>query len=302
MSALATVTAQFRHVTFPAEFERRRKVINFAAPGTVWGRAVVPDSALPEEQAAFLAWLFSQAGLDARAYRSETLQRRFPSCLRSFRARSVGEVRRLLDQSPGRIQEALNAMLVGVTSFFRDPTVFEILEQEVLPALMKGRAGLHVWSTGCSDGAELYSLGILFAERGWLAGSYLLGTDCRPDAIRHARAGFFEPLACKNVKPELLERYLPNDGDRRRAVAALRNALRWRVADLLQVQEPGVWDLIICRNTIMYLRADAANLLWPKFESLLRPGGVLVLGKAERPIGTKRLTPAGPCRYRRTRG
>ena len=81
-----------------------------------------------------------------------------------------------------------------------------------------------------------------------------------------------------------------------------RSALRWRVADLLRAPEAGTWDVILCRNTTMYLRAEVAAGLWQKFEALLRPGGVLVLGKAERPAGSRRLQPAGPCVYRRIRG
>jgi chemotaxis protein methyltransferase CheR/two-component system CheB/CheR fusion protein len=74
------------------------------------------------------------------------------------------------------------------------------------------------------------------------------------------------------------------------------------MADLLQVQEPGVWDVVLCRNTTMYMRTEAVNPLWEKLEMLLRPGGILVLGKAERPLGVNRLTPVGPCLYRRNRG
>jgi chemotaxis protein methyltransferase CheR len=292
----------FRHVTFPFEAGKPRQLVNFADASEPLGPAVTASAELPGEQAAFVDWLFAQVGLDAGNYRPETLQRRLAACLRLVRARSPGEARRLLELSPRRIPDALSAMLLGVSSFFRDPVVFDRLESELAPELVRGRAGLNVWSAGCSDGAELYSLGMLFAERGWLSASYLVGTDCRPDVIAQARAGVYEPAVCRHLPPALAERYLPSEGDRRRVVAPLRRALRWRVADVLQTQEPGIWDLILCRNTTMYFRPEASAPLWPKFEALLRPGGVLVLGRAERPVGVKRLAPIGGCMFRRLRG
>ena len=293
---------QYRHVIFPSALNRRKKVINYGATAEPRALARTAKAKLPVDQAAFVQWLFRQADLDATAYNAETLQRRLPACLRTLRVPTVGEAQRLLERQPALVVEAISAMLVGVTSFFRDPEVFDLLERDLLPAMMTGRSGLYVWSAGCSDGAELYSLGMIFAEKGWLPGSYLVGTDCREDALARARAGLFDPMACKNLPAHLKEQYLHSEGPRWRVVSRVRNALRWRTADLLQGQEPGVWDVILCRNTTMYLQAETANRLWPKFEALLRPGGLLVLGKAERPVGVKRLTSLGPCLYRRIRG
>jgi chemotaxis methyl-accepting protein methylase len=295
---------RFRHVVFPGPGSRHKKGINFApsAPPTAATEGRPSEPRLPSEHASFLEWLFSLAGLDVRRYRSESLRRRLPACLRDLRVRTVEQARALLEREPALVAKATSAMLVGVTAFFRDPTVFEALRERVLPALLQGRKGLRVWSAGCSDGAELYSVGILFAEHSCLASSYLLGTDCRSDAIHHARAGVYEPALCKQVPVPLRTRYFTPEGSRWRVTASLRAALGWRTADLLKEQEPGLWDLILCRNTAMYLRAEATSGLWGKFEQALRPGGVLVLGKAERPLGAKRLSLLAPCIYRRNRG
>jgi chemotaxis methyl-accepting protein methylase len=83
---------------------------------------------------------------------------------------------------------------------------------------------------------------------------------------------------------------------------SLRSAVQWRTSDVTQVHEPGAWDLILCRNMAMYLRSCAAAQLWRAMEASLRPGGFLVLGKAERPAGAKRLSAIAPCIYRRDRG
>ncbi len=302
MSEPSRLSSRFRHVVFPADPRGRKRIVNFAAPEELPLPPTHASPVLGPDSASFLHWLFARAGLEARLYRTETLQRRLPACLRMLRVRTPTQARHLLEGNAALIPTALSAMLVGVTSFFRDPGLFDFLGREVLPELARGRAGLHVWSAGCSDGAELYSVALLLAEMGLLGGSYLLGTDCRPDALARARAGVFEAAALKNLPLPLRERYFTAAEGRWQVAAALRTSLRWRGADVLKTQEPGVWDMILCRNTIMYMRTDATQLLWERFETGLRPGGVLVLGKAERPLGGKRLSILARCVYRRKRG
>jgi chemotaxis methyl-accepting protein methylase len=288
-------------VVFPGDRPRRRTVVNLAAPAVPFP-PTVPEPALAQDAAAFLEWLFSQASLDVSCYRRETLRRRLPACLRLLRVRTPTQARHLLEGEPALIPTAMSAMLVGVTSFFRDPALFEWLGRELLPGMAQKRGRLNVWSAGCSDGCELYSVALLLAELGHLEGGYLLGTDCRPDAIAQARLGAYSPAQLRNVPPPLWERYFTATAGGWQVVREIRTALRWRTADLLRTQEPGLWDLILCRNTTMYMRAEAAQPLWERLEAGLRPGGLLVLGKAEQPLGVKRLALVAPCVYRRLRG
>jgi chemotaxis methyl-accepting protein methylase len=252
-----------------------------------------------DEADPFVNWLFRQAGLSAAHYRPETLRRRLPACLRNLRVRSTEQARQLLERSPGLVPAAVSALLVGVTTFFRDREPFERL-RTLLRELARGRPGLHVWSAGCSDGSELYSVALILAEAG-LLGGYLLGTDCRPDALRTARAGQYDTAAIRGVPQELLRRFFAFRDGRWEIDPSLRRAVRWRAGDVLTTPEPGAWDLILFRNAAMYMKAEAAYPLWVRFEHALRPGGLLVLGKAERPVGASRLTCVGPCLYRRSR-
>ncbi len=290
---------QLQHVVFPGDGPRRRAAVNVTPPSD-------PPAPPPESEAAglidpFVAWLFRKAGLDAHHYRPETLRRRLPACLRSLRAPTTAGARQLLDQSPALLSVALSALLVGVTEFFRDPDVFATL-RAALPDLAGHRPGVQVWCAGCSDGAELYSVALLLHEAGLLGGSYVLGTDCRPDAIRQARTGRYDAAAVRNVPPELLRRHFDFRDGAWEVTPGLRRAARWRSGDVLTTFEPGAWDVILFRNTAMYMRPEATYPLWDRLEEALRPGGLLVLGKAERPAGVKRLAPAGACLYRRTRG
>jgi chemotaxis methyl-accepting protein methylase len=285
--------ARFRHVVFadgPSVIARQASL-------TADRRRTAPV-VLDAEEAEFLPWLFQRAGLDADAYRPETLRRRLPACLRALRVGSPREARTVLERQPRLVCPAISAMMIGVSAFFRDPHVFAALRTDVLPALAR-RSALRVWSIGCSEGAELHSIGMLLAEAGALARTHLLGTDCRTDAITRARTGSFDALAVEHVPPALRERYFSATAGRWQIASELRARAQWRRADVLSVPEPGPWDMILCRNVAIYMKDHATARLWTTLRAALRPGGILVVGKAERPSQAPCLSAVAPCIYRR---
>jgi chemotaxis methyl-accepting protein methylase len=324
---------RFRHVVFPDSVGGYGRALNVArvsdevpAPGGCHqtAHAPAPDfgvargrpdcvqnrdarggrhrpATLDADAESFLSGLFGHVGLSQRHYKPETLHRRLPACLRALRATSLAHARSILGRQPHLAWDAVGALVIGVTSFFRDPAVFDALRTDVLPRLVaecRGRRPLRVWSAACSDGAELYSVAMLLREIAGAAAAFdLLGTDCRPAALARAAAGIYDPAAVAGVPPELTGRYLKFDGGRYLVDVALRADCRWRAADVLCREEvpPGPWDLVLCRNLVIYLEPAAASTLWGLLAGALRPGGVLVLGKAERPPGSRGLRVVGPC-------
>ena len=300
MQTLLPSALKLRHVVFTSA-EGHGRAVNFSPPRLPVGLpAAAEEPELGYEEETFLRWVFSRAGLDVRHYRMETLRRRLPSCLRVLKTGSPYEARQLLLHNPQLLQTSITTLVIGVTSFFRDFSVFEDLRQHVLPWLVNGRSTApRILSVGCSDGLELYSVAMLLADLRVLHACFLLGTDCRADAIDAAREGVYEPPCMQGVPAEMLGRHFVNEGTQWRVVRTIRTAVQWRGGNALRVIEPGLWDLILCRNMMMYLQPEAAAQLCRRFQQTLRPGGVLVLGKAERPIGTSRFLAQGPCIYRR---
>ena len=328
MNTLTPRGARFRHVVFADDVARGGRAVNFApaadtagmpgpAPsgpvaGDVHGghddAGPTPDAAsgwspvgAATEDERFLRWLFDRAGLDARAYKPETLRRRLGACLRAIRAGSPAHARQILQRAPSLVPVALDTLIIGVTSFFRDRAVFAHLAAHVLPALAERTGGVRVWSAGCSDGAELYSVAMLLAEMRVLHRCYLLGTDCRTEAVRRGTAAVFDAAAVRSVPEGMLHRYFVPAGRDWRVQGWLRTVVQFRTANVLKVTEPGHFDLVLCRNMAIYLHGDPVLRLWAGLEQSLRTGGVLVVGKAERPVGAKSLSTVGPCVYRRTR-
>jgi chemotaxis methyl-accepting protein methylase len=257
------------------------------------------DGNVSVDEITFLPWLFERANLDVWSYRGETLRRRLPACLRALRVNSAAAARQKLEREPGLLSAALSAMLIGVTGFFRDAGVFEQIRHTVLPALPRRAGHPRVWSVGCSDGQELYSVAILMKELDLLRGATLLGTDCRAAAVARAREGRYDDNAMRDVPVALARQSFVCENTAWRVHDSIRGVIQWRTADATRLTEPGAWDLILCRNVAMYLRCDVAAQLRQTCEQALRPGGFLIFGKAERPTGSTRLMPVGPCVYRK---
>jgi chemotaxis protein methyltransferase CheR len=295
--SLSPWAPEFRHISFRGSLVRDR----FSYVPSDSDLCSRRGAKLSEDEEAFLRFLFKEAGLELCKYRLGTLKRRIGACLRALHTNSFADARRVVQQKPALLPAAISTMVIGVSSFFRDGPVFEQLRNEVIPGLFKGRYGLAIWCVGCSDGHELYSLAMMLSEMKLLQRCHLLGTDCRADAVKRARTGQFDGNAIKSVPGNLLARYFKQEEACWRVTPAIRDAIHWRCADVLTLHEPGVWDLILCRNMTMYLAPEASASVFPRLEMSLRPGGALVLGKAERPLAACHLSTVGPCIYRRDR-
>lgn len=278
-----TGETRFQHVFFRGTSSTGREL---KKPSIVVRPVSLPPPSRPQltEDATtlFLRRILMQAGLNPLLYRSAPLARRLPACLRALRVDTCLAAEQLLAAQPALIPKALKSLLIGTTELFRDPSVFDQLEQEVLPKLLQRPSPPRIWSAGCSEGAELYSVAMLLAKLGSLNGSLLLGSDCRQEAIERATRGVYLPP--ERALPANASGHFRELSDGRIAVShELRQAVTWEQGDLLASRSLGTWDLILCRNLAIYLEPVAADLLWMRLAEALAPGGYLIVGKAEKP-------------------
>lgn len=221
------------------------------------------------------------AGLDLDAYRVEHVAARVRRALDREQVPTVEELARLLAGNAGARARFRRSVAVSVSGLFRDPAQFELLEQELLPPLLARPGRVTVWSAGCADGSELYSVAILLDRLGALDRALLLGSDVLDENLAVARDGVYGEAA------------IPN---------RLRRRVRWERRDLVGDGVPaGRWRLILCRNVAIYLSPAAKRILHESLAGALVPGGVLLLGRSERlpapaSMGLERV---GPHAYRR---
>ena len=139
-------------------------------------------------------------------------------------------------------------------------------------------------------------MAILLAEAGLLGRSVLLGTDCRVEAVRQARAARYRPAG---LEPTLRGLYFDPVGESFQVSQRLRRHTHWEVADLAAATADGPWDIILWRNLAIYLNPRRADALWRRLAAALAPGGYLIVGKAERPPSELNLSPVCRCIHRR---
>ena len=202
--------------------------------------------------------------------------------------------RRERSRSPGRRVEHLAHRRVFVLSRCRRLRGHPNDGRRCLEATRKTATRVE---RGLFNGPQLYSVAMILEQEGLLDGAELLGTDCRADAIWSAREGVFERDHVANLDSRTRDRYFERTCATWRIASSLRNHTRWQVADATRVKPPGIWDLVLCRNLVIYLREPAGRTLLQDIASALAPGGFLVVGRAERPPDSRGLRAVGTCTY-----
>ncbi len=230
-----------------------------------------------------------------RSYKERCLRRRIAVRMRATGVHTFADYARVLDADAAEYDRLLDALTINVTKFFRNWDAWNTLAERVLPQLIaEGRRPLRVWSAGTASGEEAYSIAALlharFAERGELvAGNVeVLGTDVDRASLAAAVAGAYGEPAFDETPAALRTRYF-TPGAPARVRAELRAITRFAQHDLLRDPAPaGRWDLIICRNVVIYFDRDSQEALFERFHEALAPGGSLFLGKVETLLGRMR--------------
>lgn len=235
--------------------------------------------------------LCGQTGHDFSQYKETTTTRRIERRMAVHKVDRVDSYLRYLQQTPAEVEALFHDLLIGVTSFFRDPGSFKTLEDQVIPRLFAGRAAnspIRAWVPGCSSGEEAYSIAILlqerveFLKRGFKCQVFASDIDAR--AIEQCRRGVYPASVLAEVSPERLARFFAPesvDGGVYRIQNFIRNQLVFSEHDLIRDPPFSRLDLISCRNLMIYMGPALQKKLVPLFHDVLNPGGFLLLGTSE---------------------
>jgi len=227
---------------------------------------------------------------DFTLYKPGTLQRRVErlAAMAGIETDDMDRYVEILRSDARELDLLAKDLLINVTSFFRDPAVFELLAKKVVPDLVRSQAPDHplrIWIAGCSTGEETYSLAMLFREQIAAAKRdvklQVFASDVDPDAVASAREGFYPATIEADVSPERLARFFAKEDHGYRVVPELRAAVVFTVQDVLADPPFSRLDLLSCRNLLIYLLPDAQAKVISLFHFALREGGILLLGSSE---------------------
>ena len=234
--------------------------------------------------------LRAQTGHDFSLYKKHNLYRRIERRMSLHKLSRIADYVRYVRANSQEAALLFKELLIGVTSFFRDPAVWEQLKTEVIPALLTAHpAGgmLRAWVPACSTGEEAYSLAIVFREalaqapRGVRHTLQVFATDLEHDAIDKARAGAYPAQIAADVPEERLHRFFTREGRAYKVNPEIREMVVFAEQNLVMDPPFTRLDLLSCRNLLIYLDAGLQKKLLPLFHYSLNPGGILVLGNSE---------------------
>ena len=264
---------------------------------------------------AVAAAIYEDAGISLSDEKQPLVYSRLAKRLRALELQSFRDYVALIE-SPDGTEERRNmlaALTTNVTRFFREPHHFDHLRSVVLPPLLKDaeRGGrVRIWSAGCSNGQEPYSIGLtmlLACPRAADLDIKVLATDIDPVMIAQARNGAYDESQVSSIPAELCRKYFEtsNEGGVKRwtANAELKSLIVYKELNLNGVAWPmkGPFDAIFCRNVVIYFDEPTQQKLWARYEQLLTPEGWLFVGHSERVSGPAlaRFSSEGVTTYRR---
>lgn len=220
--------------------------------------------------------------IDLNQYKPAQMQRRILNLMTRHNVTKYMDFFRLLDKDEALFRYFIDYLTINVTEFFRTPEKFVELEQKVVPELMQKNSKLKIWSAGCSTGAEPYSFSIMMSDITPRVKHQILASDLDVKMLAKAKEGIYQVNELKNVSPARLAKHFKQvDADRYSVNADVKEGITFQHHNLLLDKYDSGFDLISCRNVVIYFTEEAKDMLYRRFLQALRPGGVLFVGGTE---------------------
>ena len=248
----------------------------------------------PQDERAFLALtqkISRMRGVSCESYKDKCLKRRLAVRMRARGVHTYDDYSRLLDEDAHEYEQLLDALTINVTKFYRNAETWNSL-RPYLAALWRARGGrLRIWSAGCASGEEPYTIAVLLAEAAGsdpLEHAFIDATDVDRASLERTRQASYPESAFTEMPAELKRRYFTAEPPRQ-PVPAVRALVHILAHDLMREPPPHrLYDLVVCRNVVIYFERQAQERLFQVFVEALAPGGVLLLGKVETLFGPAR--------------
>ena len=229
----------------------------------------------------FIANVKRKTGIDLALYKEAQMKRRLTSLrvkrgFNSFDAFFEGMMK-----NQELFDEFLDRMTINVSEFFRNPSRWQVLESKIIPRLLKEKGKVKCWSAACSTGEEPYSLAMLLSRFMPLHEVDILATDLDEGAIAKAKRGIYTDRSLQDAPKDLVTKYFRKDGVMYEISDEIKRLIKFKRHNMLADSFDRNFDLIICRNVMIYFTEEAKNELYHKFADSLRPGGVLFVGSTE---------------------
>lgn len=232
----------------------------------------------------FKAQILTKTGIDLSSYKERQMKRRIESMIKRNSKSTFEEYFKLINVDSDRFNEFINYLTINVSEFYRNANQWDILRDSVIPQLLKNQSNLKVWSAACSTGEEPYTIVMVLSNFFPLSKIKIQAFDIDEEAIDKAKLGIYSEKSITNVPEEFKTKYFTKIGNSYKISDEIKKCVEFKKFNLLKDKYPSGYDLIVCRNVMIYFTEEAKDKMYHNFNEALRPGGVLFVGSTEQII------------------
>ncbi|OIJ15851.1 chemotaxis protein CheR [Anaerobacillus arseniciselenatis] len=229
----------------------------------------------------FIENIKGKTGIDLSLYKEAQMKRRLTSLRDKRGFNDFHSYFNSMIKSHELFDELLERMTINVSEFYRNPKRWEVFEKKILPRLMENSKRVKIWSAACSTGEEPYTLAMILSKYTTPSNISILATDLDRAILERAKVGFYTDRSIKDVPKDVLKKHFIHDEMGYKVKDDIKKLINFKNQNLLSDRFDTNFDLIVCRNVMIYFTEEAKHELYHKFCAALRPGGVLFVGSTE---------------------
>ncbi|WLR53096.1 protein-glutamate O-methyltransferase CheR [Bacillus tianshenii] len=229
----------------------------------------------------FIRKVNQKTGIDLSAYKEAQMKRRLTSLYQKRGYRDFDDFFNAMAKDNEILEEFLDRMTINVSEFYRNYKRWEVLENKILPKLYQQNKRLKVWSAACSTGEEPYTLAMILSKFMPLSQVSIHATDLDKNVMARAKRGLYPERSLQEVPDDIKRKYFTKDGSFFKVSDDIKRTVTFKQHNLLSDSYDSNYDLIVCRNVLIYFTEEAKDKLYQKFAAALRPGGIFFVGSTE---------------------
>ncbi len=230
----------------------------------------------------FKADVLKLTKIDLNYYKEKQMRRRIDTLANKNGAKSYEEYIQMIKSDKEKFEQFVNFLTINVSEFYRNPDQWKLMDQQVIPKLIKEqRKPIKIWSAACSTGDEPYSLAMAFSKHVPLSDIKILATDIDKQVIEHAKVGLYSEKSIAGVPADLKKKYFTQIGNSYQISDDIKRCVTFKEHNLLKDVYPKDYDLILCRNVVIYFTDEAKDMIYKNFYGSLKSKGVLFIGSTE---------------------
>ncbi|WP_077213800.1 CheR family methyltransferase [Bacillus dakarensis] len=229
----------------------------------------------------FAANVKKKTGIDLTLYKEAQMKRRLTSLYEKKGFHSFQDYFQGISRDQDLMNELLDRMTINVSEFYRNYKRWEVLETKLLPKLLEKNKRLKVWSAACSTGEEPYTIAMILSHFLPLSQVQILATDIDENVIARAKLGVYPERSLNEVPSEIKTKFFTKEGGYYKISEEIKKTVTFKKHNLLADPYGGPFDLIVCRNVLIYFTEEAKSILYKKFSSALKEDGIFFVGSTE---------------------